>query len=61
MKAVYQMEAPGSLPATRTASEADVDTEQRPLSWPLSAAVIVGLSLGLWVLAYRLLRLLFGF
>ena len=35
--------------------------EPRVLSWPLAAAVILGLSVGLWILVYRLLDALFGF
>lgn len=31
--------------------------EARPLGWPLAVAVIAGLSLGLWVLLFRLTRL----
>ncbi len=37
------------------------EAEPRPVSWPLAAAVIGGLSLGLWALIYRLLAALFGF
>ncbi len=53
MKVLSHMEVSGTLPVANQRAE-----PRPPLSWPLAVAVIGGLSVGLWVLVYRLAALL---
>ena len=55
------MEISNRIGVTGIAQGATSPIENKPLAWPLAAAVIVGLSVGLWVLAFRLLGAIFGF